>query len=74
VRCWSPWRRGRINQVWFILAGAQSSRRGRAVRGTFSGLYLAMFVLLVAFILRPVGFAFRNKVADRAGAMYGTGS
>src|SRR5450631_606437 len=30
----------------------------------FSSLYLAMFVLLVALILRPVGFGFRNHLTD----------
>jgi len=30
----------------------------------FSGFYLAMLLLLVALILRPVGFAFRSRVAD----------
>src|SRR5207237_206490 len=31
---------------------------------SFSGLCLAMFVLLVALILRPVGFGYRNKITD----------
>ena len=31
---------------------------------SFSGLYLAMFLVLGALILRPVGFMFRNKIGD----------
>src|SRR5690606_34946856 len=31
---------------------------------SFSSLYLAMFVILFALILRPVGFKFRGKVED----------
>ena len=30
----------------------------------FSGFYLAMFLVLCALILRPVGFKFRSKIAD----------
>jgi cytochrome d ubiquinol oxidase subunit II len=53
------------NQVWFILAGgAVFAAWPLLYAASFSGLYLAMFVLLVALILRPVGFIFRNKIAD----------
>jgi cytochrome bd ubiquinol oxidase subunit II len=53
------------NQVWFILAGgAVFAAWPLLYAASFSGLYLAMFLLLVAFILRPVGFMFRNKLAD----------
>jgi cytochrome bd ubiquinol oxidase subunit II len=53
------------NQVWFILAGgAVFAAWPLLYAASFSGLYLAMFLLLVAFILRPVGFTFRNKLAD----------
>jgi cytochrome bd ubiquinol oxidase subunit II len=53
------------NQVWFILAGgAVFAAWPLLYAASFSGLYLAMFLLLLALILRPVGFAFRNKVAD----------
>lgn len=53
------------NQVWFILAGgAVFAAWPLLYSASFSGLYLAMFVLLVALILRPVGFVFRNKLAD----------
>ena len=53
------------NQVWFILAGgAVFAAWPLLYAASFSGLYLAMFLLLIALILRPVGFVFRNKVAD----------
>ncbi|HEY6927245.1 MAG TPA: cytochrome d ubiquinol oxidase subunit II [Steroidobacteraceae bacterium] len=53
------------NQVWFILAGgAVFAAWPLLYAASFSGLYQAMFLLLVAFILRPVGFTFRNKLAD----------
>lgn len=53
------------NQVWFILAGgAVFAAWPLLYAASFSGLYLAMFLLLAALILRPVGFAFRNKIAD----------
>ena len=54
------------NQVWFILAGgAVFAAWPLLYAASFSGLYLAMFVLLLALILRPVGFIFRNKLADQ---------
>ena len=53
------------NQVWFILAGgAVFAAWPLLYAASFSGLYLAMFLVLVAFILRPVGFTFRNKLID----------
>ena len=53
------------NQVWFILAGgAVFAAWPLLYAASFSGLYLAMFLLLVALILRPVGFIFRNKIED----------
>src|SRR6266850_2143507 len=52
------------NQVWFILAGgATFAAWPMLYAASFSGLYLAMFVLLGALILRPVGFMFRNKLS-----------
>lgn len=53
------------NQVWFILSGGATFAAWPLLyAASFSGLYLAMFVLLVALILRPVGFVFRNKIPD----------
>jgi cytochrome bd ubiquinol oxidase subunit II len=53
------------NQVWFILAGgAVFAAWPLLYAASFSGLYPAMFVLLAALILRPVGFMFRNQVPD----------
>jgi cytochrome d ubiquinol oxidase subunit II len=51
------------NQVWFVLGGGAAFAAWPLVYATsFSGLYLAMFLLLVSLILRPVGFAFRDKL------------
>ena len=53
------------NQVWFILGGGAAFAAWPLVyASSFSGLYAAMFMLLVALILRPVGFAFRNQLPD----------
>jgi cytochrome bd ubiquinol oxidase subunit II len=53
------------NQVWFILGGgAVFAAWPLLYAAAFSSLYLAMFLILIALILRPVGFAFRNKLAE----------
>lgn len=53
------------NQVWFILGGgAVFAAWPLLYAASFSGLYVAMFVLLLAFIIRPVGFNFREKVEN----------
>lgn len=55
------------NQVWFILGGGAIFAAWPFVYAvSFSGFYLAMFLLLAAFILRPVGFKYRSKKADPA--------
>ncbi len=51
------------NQVWLVLgAGAIFAAWPLLYAAAFSGFYAAMFVVLMALILRPVGFDFRNKV------------
>src|ERR1700761_6918125 len=53
------------NQVWFILGGGAVFAAWPVLyAASFSGLYLAMLLLLAAFILRPVGFTYRNKLTD----------
>ena len=53
------------NQVWFILGGgAVFAAWPLLYAASFSSLYPAMFLLLVALIMRPVGFGFRNHLAD----------
>ncbi len=53
------------NQVWFVLGGgAVFAAWPLLYAASFSGLYLAMFLLLVSLILRPVGFAYRGKLTD----------
>ena len=54
------------NQVWLILGGGAIFAAFPALYAvSFSGFYLAMFLILFALILRPVGFKFRSKVEDR---------
>lgn len=51
------------NQVWFILGGGAIFAAWPALYAlSFSGFYLAMLVILLALILRPVGFKYRSKV------------
>jgi cytochrome d ubiquinol oxidase subunit II len=53
------------NQVWFILGGGAAFAAWPLLyAASFSSLYPAMFLLLVALIMRPVGFGFRNHLAD----------
>jgi cytochrome d ubiquinol oxidase subunit II len=53
------------NQVWFILGGGAIFAAWPFVYAvSFSGFYLAMFVVLAALILRPVGFKYRSKKPD----------
>jgi cytochrome bd ubiquinol oxidase subunit II len=53
------------NQVWFILGGGATFAAWPALyAASFSGFYLAMFLVLAALIVRPVGFKFRSKLAD----------
>lgn len=53
------------NQVWFILGGGAIFAAWPFVYAvSFSGFYLAMFLVLAALILRPVGFKYRSKKPD----------
>ena len=50
------------NQVWLILGGGAIFAAWPFVYAvSFSGFYLAMFLVLCALILRPVGFKYRSK-------------
>ena len=53
------------NQVWFILGGGAIFAAWPALYSlAFSGFYLAMLLVLLALILRPVGFKYRSKLTD----------
>ncbi|QYZ69565.1 cytochrome d ubiquinol oxidase subunit II [Neotabrizicola shimadae] len=55
------------NQVWLILGGGAIFAAWPPLYAvSFSGFYLAMFLVLAALILRPVGFKYRNKRPDAA--------
>lgn len=55
------------NQVWFILGGGAIFAAWPFVYAvSFSGLYFAMFIVLAALILRPVGFKYRSQKPDPA--------
>lgn len=50
------------NQVWFVLGGGAIFAAWPTLYAlSFSGFYLAMFLVLFALILRPVGFKYRSK-------------
>jgi len=52
------------NQVWFILGGGAIFAAWPPLYAVaFSGFYLAMLLLLLSLILRPVGFKYRSKLA-----------
>lgn len=53
------------NQVWFILGGgAVFAAWPLLYAASFSGLYFAMLLVLMALIMRPVGFMYRNKLTE----------
>ncbi|MFT4183349.1 MAG: cytochrome d ubiquinol oxidase subunit II [Rhizobium sp.] len=55
------------NQVWFILGGGAIFAAWPALYAlSFSGFYLAMFLVLLALILRPVAFKYRSKKPEKA--------
>ncbi|MGU3400805.1 cytochrome d ubiquinol oxidase subunit II [Brucellaceae bacterium D45D] len=55
------------NQVWLILGGGAIFAAWPPLYAvSFSGFYLAMFIILFALILRPVGFKYRSKRDSQA--------
>ena len=55
------------HQVWFILGGGAIFAAWPFVYAvSFSGFYYAMFIVLAALILRPVGFKYRSKRESKA--------
>jgi cytochrome d ubiquinol oxidase subunit II len=55
------------HQVWLILGGGAIFAAWPFVYAvSFSGFYLAMFLVLASLILRPVSFKYRSKHADPA--------
>src|SRR5271165_4796824 len=50
------------NQIWFVVAGAGVFAAWPLLYSvSFSGFYLAMMLVLIGFILRPVALTFRSK-------------
>jgi cytochrome d ubiquinol oxidase subunit II len=55
------------NEVWLIVAGGATFAAFPEWYATlFSGFYLALFLILVALIVRGVGIEYRNKRGDAA--------
>lgn len=53
------------NQVWLIVGGAAIFAAFPPLYAvSFSGFYIAMIAILLALILRPVGFKYRGKVEN----------
>lgn len=53
------------NQVWFITAGGAIFAAWPFVyAAAFSGLYIALLLVLFAMFFRPVGFDYRSKLSD----------
>jgi len=51
------------NQVWFITAAGATFAAWPMVYATaFSGLYIALFLVLITFILKPPGIDYRSKI------------
>ena len=51
--------------MWLVLGGGAIFAAWPAIyAASFSGFYIAMIAVLLALILRPLGFKFRGKVAD----------
>jgi len=53
------------NQVWFITAGGAIFAAWPAVyAAAFSGMYIALLLVLFALFFRPVGFDYRSKLPN----------
>lgn len=53
------------NQTWLVIAGGVLFAAWPLVyAASFSGMYVAILLVLFALFFRPVGFKYRNKVAD----------
>lgn len=53
------------NQVWFVLGGGAIFAAWPLLYAlSFSGFYLAMMLVLLALILRPVAFKYRSKITS----------
>lgn len=53
------------SQVWFVTAAGALFAAWPLVYATlFSGLYIALLLVLFTFFLRPVGFDYRSKLPD----------
>lgn len=55
------------NQVWFITAGGALFAAFPMIYATaFSGFYIALFLVLAALWMRPIGFDYRGKFAKES--------
>lgn len=54
------------NQVWFVLGGGAIFAAWPMLYAlSFSGFYIAMLLVLLALILRPLGFKYRSKLENK---------
>jgi cytochrome d ubiquinol oxidase subunit II len=59
------------HQVWLVVgAGASFAAWPLLYAASFSGFYVAMFLVLATLILRPVGFNFRDKLESRGWRLF----
>jgi cytochrome d ubiquinol oxidase subunit II len=53
------------NQIWLVLGGgAIFAAWPEIYAASFSGFYFAMLLVLLALILRPIGFKYRSKIEN----------
>lgn len=59
------------NQVWFILGGGAIFAAWPTLYAvSFSGFYLAMLVILLSLVIRPVGIKYRSKLENPSWRSY----